>query len=154
MSNAIEAYLFQPGESELRWMGEATSTYFLATGASTGEAFALVEERARSGVSVPLHRHDEDVESFYVLEGEMSFFLGHQPEVSAATGAFVHIPAGTVHGFRIDSESARYLILTTPRHALFYRAITSPSPLTPVDGALISAACKEYGIEFVGPLPE
>jgi quercetin dioxygenase-like cupin family protein len=153
MSTTTGAYLFQAGESELRWMGETTSTYFLATGASTGDAFALVEEKARSGVSVPLHKHDEDVESFYVLEGEMSFFLGHQSEVHARAGAFVHIPAGTVHGFRIDSESARYLILTTPRHALFYRAISSPSPLTPIDGALISAACKEYGIDFVGPLP-
>jgi quercetin dioxygenase-like cupin family protein len=49
-------------------MGE-TSTFFLATGEQTGGAFCLVDERAKRGDSVPLHRHDEDMESFYVLEG-------------------------------------------------------------------------------------
>lgn len=47
----------------------------------------------------------------------------------------------------------RYLILTTPRHAEFYRAITEPSPLAKIDGAVIKKACEDYGIEFVGPLP-
>lgn len=35
MSNSIEAYRYQVGEGEVRWMGE-TSTSFLATGALTG----------------------------------------------------------------------------------------------------------------------
>jgi quercetin dioxygenase-like cupin family protein len=133
-------------------MGE-TSTHFLATGDQTGGAFALVEERSKRGVSVPLHRHDDDMESFYVLEGEISFFLGDQPVLRATAGAFAHIPGGVIHGFRIESETARYLILTTPRHAQFYRAITAPSPLTVIDDSVIGNACKEYGIDFVGPLP-
>ena len=148
-----KAYLYNPGESELRWMGE-TSTHFLATGALSGGAFALVEERAKRGVSVPLHRHDEDMESFYELEGEISIYLGDQSSLRVAAGGFAHIPGGTIHGFRIDSETARYLILTTPRHAEFYRAITSPSPLTVIDDAVIGNACQEYGIAFVGPLPD
>lgn len=153
MHNTTEAYLCTPGESELRWMGE-TSTIFLATGALTGGAFALVEERAKGGVSVPFHKHDEDMESFYVLEGEISFYLGRQSGVRAAAGSFVHIPGGTIHGFRIESEFARYLILTTPRHAQFYLAITAPSRLLAIDSALVKKACQEYGIEFVGPLPD
>jgi hypothetical protein len=47
---------------------------------------------------------------------------------------------------------ARYLILTTARHGEFYRAITLASR-GPVEGAQIKAAAREYGIEFVGPLP-
>ena len=88
-------------------MGE-TATTFLATGALTGEAFGLVEERARRGEAIPLHMHD-DVESFYVLEGAVSFFLSDQPGRRVTAGAFVHIPQGTVHGFRIESEVARLL---------------------------------------------
>jgi quercetin dioxygenase-like cupin family protein len=143
----------KPGESEVRWMG-ATSTHFLATGVLTGDAFAFVEEQAKRGVSVPLHRHDADMESFYVLEGEILFYLDNRSGLRAAAGTFVHIPGGKVHGFRIDSETARYLILTTPRHAEFYRAITSPSSLATIDGAVINKACQEYGIEYVGPLPK
>ena len=159
MGDATEAYLYRPGESELRWMGE-TSTYFLATGDFTGGEFALVDERAKRGESVPLHLHTDDVESFYVVEGELTLYIGDQPGVRAGAGSFAHVPGGTVHGFRIESETARYLILTTPRHGEFYRAITLPSrsggqpPAESVESSQIEKAAQEYGIEFVGPLPE
>lgn len=153
MNKNSPAYIYQPGESELRWMGK-TSTHFLATGALTGGAFALVEERSIRGISVPLHKHDNDVESFYILEGEVTFFLDSKPGVRAITGAFIHIPQSTVHGFRIESETVRYLIMTTAHHAEFYRAITLPSTGGIVDDTVIGKACQEYGVEFVGPLPE
>lgn len=159
MADATVPYLYRPGESELRWMGR-TSTHFLATGDQTDGAFSLVDEQATRGESVPLHLHRDDMESFYVLEGEITLFIGDQPGVRAAAGSFAHIPGGTVHGFRIESETARYLILTTPRHGEFYRAITLASrpgglpPLEPIEGARIKRASTEYGIEFVGPLPD
>ena len=141
-------------------MGE-TSTHFLATGEQTGGAFCLVDERASRGESVPLHKHPEDMESFYVLEGEMTLFVGDRPGVLAPAGSFAHVPGGTVHGFRVESDEARYLILTTPRHGEFYRAITLASregslpPLDPsVDGSQIKQASQDYGVEFVGPLPD
>ncbi len=134
-------------------MGE-TSTHFLATGALTGGAFGLVEETAKRGMSVPLHRHDLDVESFYVLGGSITFYLGNQAASLAGPGAFVHIPGGVIHGFRVESDTARYLILTTPRHVEFYRAITASSPETAIEGDVIDKACQEYGITFLGSLPE
>jgi mannose-6-phosphate isomerase-like protein (cupin superfamily) len=140
-------------------MGE-TSTFFLATGEATGGAFCLVDERAVKGESVPLHRHDADMESFYILQGELTLFVGDGPGVLAPAGSFAHVPGGVVHGFRVESEAARYLILTTPRHGEFYRAITLASregglpPLESVQGADIKAAARKYGIEFVGPLPD
>ena len=115
MATATGAYLRQPEASELRWMGE-TFTYFLATGEQTGETFTLVDEQAKRGMSVPLHLHGDDMESFYVVEGEITLSIGDQPGVRAGAGSFAHLPGGTVHGFRIESETARYLILTTPRH--------------------------------------
>ncbi len=152
-------YLYLPETAELRWMGDVF-TYFLATGEQTGDAFALVDEQAKRGMRVPLHRHDEDMESFYVLEGEVTLFIGDQPGVRAGAGSFAHVPGGTVHGFRVESETARYLILTTPRHGEFYRAITLPAqpdgspPLESVEGPQIKQAGQDYGIEFVGPLPD
>jgi quercetin dioxygenase-like cupin family protein len=159
MATGPSAYLQQPRTAELRWMGD-TSTYFLAAGEQTGEAFALVEERALRGESVPLHLHRDDAESFYVLEGELMLYIGDQPGVRAGAGSFAHIPGGTVHGFRILSEAARYLLLTTPRHARFYREITLPSrpgglpALESVDGSQIGKACEAFGVEFVGRLPD
>ncbi len=138
----------------------ATFTDFLATGNDTGGAFCLVDEEASRGESVPLHRHPDDIESFYVLEGELTIFIEDQPGVRAPAGAFAHIPGGTVHGFRVETERARYLILTTQRHGEFYAAITVASgpggeqPSQPVEGAQIKQAARDYGIEFVGPLPD
>ena len=157
MSPDATAYVLHEGGAELRWMND-TFTYFLATGETTGGEFTLVDETARRGESVPLHRHPDDVESFYVLEGEISFFIGDAPPVIGRAGTFVHVPRGAVHGFRIESPEARYLILTTPRHGDFYRAISQPAgpdgerPQAGVEGDQIERACREYGIEFVGPL--
>ena len=109
MGAATDAYLYQHEESELRWVGE-TSTYFLATGEQTGGAFTLVDEQAKRGESVPLHLHRDDIESFYVLEGEITLYIGDDPGVRAGPCSFAHLPGGTVHGFRIESETARYLI--------------------------------------------
>jgi quercetin dioxygenase-like cupin family protein len=154
-----DAYLHHAGESELRWMGE-TSTYFLASGEQTGGAFCLVDEQAKRGESVPLHLHRDDMESFYVVEGEITLYIGDEPGVRASAGSFAHLPGGTVHGFRIESETARYLIFTTPRHGEFYRTITLPSragglpPTDSIDGSVIKQASKDYGIEFVASLPD
>lgn len=159
MADTAGAYVQLPGEAELRWFGEV-STFFLATGESTAGAFALVDERAPRGESVPLHRHAADVESFYVLDGELSFFIGDERGRRAPAGSFAHVPAGVVHGFRVESEDARYLILTTPRHGDFYRAISAPSaagggpPDEPFDFSRLEAIAREYGIEVVGPLPD
>ncbi len=153
------AYVRLPGEAELRWLG-ATSALFLANGDDTAGAFALVDERATRGESVPLHRHAADMESFYVIDGEITLYVDDQPGVRAGAGTFAHIPGGVVHGFRIESDEARYLILTTPHHGEFYRAITLPSgeggtpPAASAEGSDIRRASAEYGIEFVAPLPE
>jgi mannose-6-phosphate isomerase-like protein (cupin superfamily) len=157
--NDVGAYVYGPGAAELRWMGE-TSTCFLATGEQTRGSFCLVDEQAGRGESVPLHRHPDDMESFYVLEGELTLYVGDQPGVRAVAGSFAHLPGGTVHGFRVESEKARYLILTTPRHGEFYRAITLASrpgglpPLESIEGEQIKKASKDYGVEFIGPLPD
>jgi quercetin dioxygenase-like cupin family protein len=156
---AYGAFVASAADSEVRWMGQ-TRTHFLATGESTSGEFCLVEETAKWGDSVPLHRHADDVESFYVLEGTIRFFLGEQSGTDATSGTFVHVPAGAVHGFRITSDTARYLILTTPRHGEFYRAITIPAgpdglPAShDIDWDKIIATAQDFGIEMIGDLPE
>ncbi len=155
----ITPYVVQPNHAEIRFMS-TFATQFLATGASTGGEFALVDESAHKGEEVPLHRHAGDVESFYLLDGEIDFFLNTEKGIRTSAGSFVHIPAGAVHGFRIVSDTARYLIFTTPRHGEFYRAISMPSAADrtstgkPLPEGTIRQAVQDYEIEFVGPLPD
>jgi quercetin dioxygenase-like cupin family protein len=123
----------------------------------TGGRFALIEELAPGGVSTPLHRHAEDDEAFYVLEREITFYLEDDQPVTATAGWFVHVPGGAVHAFRVDSETARYLIITT-QHERFYRAaFGDPAqsrnlpPEGPLDMERIEAAMQEYKVEMLGP---
>ena len=149
----------RPAEGEALWSVGALTTV-KATGEQTAGAYSLVEDLAPKGAGTPLHRHQEDDEAFYVLDGAMTFYLSNDEPIRASAGSFVHIPGGTIHAFRVDSETARYLIITTPRHERFYRAIAEPAqtrsipPDAPMDMERIGAACEAYGVEGVGPAPE
>jgi quercetin dioxygenase-like cupin family protein len=147
-----------PTDGEALWCVGALMTV-KATGEQTAGAYSIVEDLAPKGTAVPLHRHSEDDEAFYVLDGEVTFFLGNGEPIRTSAGSFVHLPRGTVHGFRVDSETTRYLIITTPRHVCFYRAIADPAqtraipPHAEMDMERIGIACETYGVELIGHLP-
>ena len=147
-----------PAEGEALWCVDALAIV-KASGEQTAGAYAFIEDFAPRGAGAPLHLHRQDDEAFYVLDGELTFYLGNDEPVRASVGSFVHIPGGTVHGFRVDSGTARYLIITTPQHERFYRAIAKPAqsrgipPEAPMEMERIAAACEAYGVEGVRPRP-
>jgi len=63
---------------------------------------------------VPPHSHDDYVDSFYVLDGEVEFTLGDST-LQAGPGTLVAAPPGVVHGFRTRGPGrARILNLHAP----------------------------------------
>ena len=58
------------------------------------------------------HSHDEHVDSFFLLDGEVEFLLGAEP-VRVGAGTYVAAPPGTTHGFR-PVGPARLLNLHAP----------------------------------------
>jgi quercetin dioxygenase-like cupin family protein len=94
------------------------------------------------GVGPPLHHHDFD-ESFYVLEGELTFRLRDE-YVTAGPGDLVFAPRGVPHTFaNLSGAPARQLIVCTPagfeRH--FARMAAEREGTVPPDWA-------------AGPIPE
>src|SRR5829696_3695420 len=84
-----------------------------ATSEQTGGEFILLRQLAPRGTATPLHVHPEDDESFYILEGEMTFYLEDGQPIPASAGSFVHIPKGYVpHAFQVGSQAACFLVLT------------------------------------------
>jgi mannose-6-phosphate isomerase-like protein (cupin superfamily) len=55
------------------------------------------------GRGMEAHVHDDEDDSFYILEGEMKFLLGGE-EVTAKAGTFVLVPPGLPHGFRNEGN--------------------------------------------------
>lgn len=76
--------------------------------------FALVEYELAPGNGPGQHVHDDCNETYYVLDGELVFRLGRETRLLQA-GSLVHVPAGTVHGFRNETEhTVRLLWLFYP----------------------------------------
>lgn len=131
-----------------------------ATAEQTGGEFLLIEELAPQGTATPLHVHPEDDESFFVLEGEMTFYFADGKPIPASAGSFVYVPKGHVpHAFRVESKTARFLVLTRPPHERFLRAAAEPArartlpPAAPIDMEKVMAAAREAGMEVLGPPP-
>ena len=67
-----------------------------------------------AGFASPYHMHRNEDESFYLVEGEMTFYVGEE-RVKAEAGAFVYGPRGVPHGFEVDgTEPARILLQNYP----------------------------------------
>lgn len=151
-------YFFGSEEGEAYWFVGGLLTV-KASAQQTGGRFALTEQLFPRGIATPLHSQPEDDESFYVLEGEVTFYLEDGQPIPASAGSFVHVPAGVAHAFQVDSETARILNVTTAQHERFFRAASDPAqartlpPEGPLDMEMIMAAARKYGVVELGPPP-
>lgn len=113
---------------------------------------AAVERVVKGGLMPPLHRRDED-EAYRVLEGCVTFFID-QVTVVAEAGDVVVAPSAAVRTFRVESASARWIVLTRvrslDRFQDFARAVSPPSPWGD-DERTVAYIAKANGIELLGP---
>jgi quercetin dioxygenase-like cupin family protein len=65
------------------------------------------------GNEPPYHSHPEADETFYVINGKLTFFIAGET-VSAPAGATVFIERGKKYSFTVETETANTLILLTP----------------------------------------
>ncbi len=161
MIRRIDAFTQSLEDAETLWCF-AELQHVLADGERTGEAFSVVAHEAPEGHSPPWHRQPDDDETFYVLDGEIDFWVedpARSPQ-RVGTGTLVSILRGTPHSFRIASASARWLTLHTPAgHERFYRASGQPAqqaglpPAADPDMAAVQSAAREHGVELLGPPP-
>lgn len=125
------------------------------------DGMSVLEQTAPRGDSPPLHLHVGEDEVFHLLEGELRFSLdGQQRTVTA--GETVIAPKGTPHTYRVESERARWLIITAHRQFEdFVRTMARPAereevpppsgPPPPEVMAGLVATAKQFGIEIIGP---
>jgi quercetin dioxygenase-like cupin family protein len=134
---------------------------FLATGEETNGQFALMEQVARKGNVPPRHIHHREDETFYIVEGEMTFSVGDET-IKATPGTMVFAPRDIPHSFTIDSEQVRVLVMVAPAGAEGFfkecsvpaQAMTLPRATTEPPYAEIQkmkALAPSYGFEFVPP---
>ena len=99
------------GEGEQLWFLGTLATIKVAGQATSGR-FALIEFLFPRHASPPLHTHPQD-ESYIVLEGRLTVQAGER-RFELEVGAAAVVPMGVPHTFRVDSDTARVLVLSTP----------------------------------------
>jgi quercetin dioxygenase-like cupin family protein len=145
-------------QGEAIWFLDALSIIKLSS-AQTGGAFSLLDETFAAGRRTPYHLHHHEDETFYILEGQATFFSGSQ-QIRGTPGSVIFLPRMIPHGFRTDSPG-RILILTTPGGFDEFvveagepaQTLEIPRPSQPDFKKLTTLAAK-YGIDILGPLPE
>src|SRR5262245_43377358 len=110
---AMRPFQLPPDGGRTIWHLGGALMRFKAVSEDTNGQFWLAEQVSDKGYASPLHRHTKEDELFLVLEGELRVGVGEQVmEVPAGGVAFA--PRGLPHTFRVESPSARFLLLSTP----------------------------------------
>jgi quercetin dioxygenase-like cupin family protein len=149
-------YILAEGEGEAPWFSGGLLTY-KTTGDQTGGRLAIAEVLAPEGTGSPKHLHHHEDEAWYVIDGELTFFVGETQHL-AGPGSFVFGPRRIEHRFEVTSPQARFLILVTPAGFEDFTRIcghpatspTMPPPdLPPKDVQLLMDAARVHGLEIL-----
>ena len=128
------------------------------SGDETEGRYSLLENHVPAGDMPPLHVHHEEDEVFHVLDGQVTLFLPGS-EVSLGAGETFRAAQGVPHTYRVESQSARWLVFCEPaRFDGFVRAVSEPAPREelpprgrPFDPEEFAAEAARRGIELLGP---
>jgi quercetin dioxygenase-like cupin family protein len=130
---------------------------FLTSPQEKGIDFCVLRGVIPPGVSVPLHSHP-DTEDFFIISGEVQAVRqgAHGYEwIEAKAGDYIHVPAGTRHGWRnASSKPLVALLIITTKLARFFQEVGKPITATPHSGtgedpadflARQEKVCAKYG---------
>jgi quercetin dioxygenase-like cupin family protein len=109
--NPVEATWSNPGAGQQRWFLGTLATIRVPGEAVDGR-FALIEFLFPQYASPPRHTHPQD-ESYVVLDGQLTVEAGAD-RFTLTEGGVAVVPMSVAHTFRVDSETARVLVLSTP----------------------------------------
>ncbi len=146
------------GHDTVWWAGGGLMKITARAADTAGALGALDARIVEAGYGPPLHVHSREDEVAYVLDGQIRFRVGDD-EFVAGPGTWVWQPRGVPHSFRVESESARALMLFTPGgiERMFEQggapagaSNEPPQPPQP-DADTAAALAAEFGFEVVGP---
>ena len=159
MAQSNQPTLRRPGEG--RTIAVVGDVYrFLTTCAETGGKYAMWEAIVPPGGGPPPHVHSREEESFYVLEGAVTFRFGEET-LTATAGMFANMPVGMAHSFKNESGATARMLISVAPAGLEEMFLEVGTPL--VEGATagpppsheeverLLAAAGRYGLEILVP---
>lgn len=92
-------------------MGPGDVYTILASSAKTNGDYIALEALMPPDGGPPPHIHHDQIETFFILEGEMEITVGGQV-YEAKAGDFVHVSKNTPHSFKNRSRTTTKMVFT------------------------------------------
>jgi quercetin dioxygenase-like cupin family protein len=148
------AYLARPEQhQQLEWLGGSTLSILL-DGAATDGRLMVGRFDVSRGEAPPYHVHSDEDEVFMLIKGSALVWADDQ-ESELTEGGIVFLPRQVPHSYRITSEKADLLIITTPAgiEGMFRETGRDRSTPRPPDFAVTPqpAVAAKYGNTILGP---
>ena len=145
-----------PGQAQhLEWIAGSTHTILLDSEATQGR-LTLLRTEFRRGAASPVHVHDREDETLYVLSGSAVAWVGRDRwELTA--GDTVFMPRGVAHTYLITSDVCEMVTACTPGGIEeFFRSagwdLSRPRPADwEVDLAGLTPLGEQLGQHVLGP---
>lgn len=143
----MEAKIILSGDGQnLNVLGD--NQFVKLSGDDTGGAYTLVEQVNAVGTGIPLHVHNNEEETFFIIQGTYEFQIKGR-SVMAPAGTTVHLPRGVAHEFRvIEGSPAKALIYLCPAggEKMFRELSALPAP---PDMSQMLSICAKYDVIFL-----
>lgn len=141
----VKHFVLTPQQREPSLSVLGTQVTILASNTVT-QSYGITLQCGDEGTGPPPHSHDWD-ESFYVLNGEIEFLCGGETHL-CLPGTLVHVPRGTVHGFRYGKGGGHMLEITGhgALAAQMFTALDKEVPPGPLDIPKALEVLKRNGV--------
>jgi quercetin dioxygenase-like cupin family protein len=100
------------GQGEARWWFAGLAE-IKAAAEDTGGLLTIVEVTEPPGAEAPLHVHHREDEGFWILEGEVTLYVGDE-RIEASAGDFAWGPRDIPHRYTVGPSGCRMLFICTP----------------------------------------
>lgn len=118
-------YVLESGEGDRLLTGDQLHR-IVATQENTNGQFIVVVSEGPIGEKIPEHYHEQHTETFFCLEGQMTMWANGE-EIMLNPGDFLHVPANTVHSYRLDSHYTKVVgLLVSGLFEPFFRTLGDP----------------------------
>jgi len=145
--------VIKPGEKRKTIYGAGDEYYYFATGKETDGQYFFFEGVIPPGGGPPPHIQTREEEAFYILEGEITFWVDDE-QVVAPKGTYINVPKGVKHNFKNQTtEVGRILFFFAPAgiERMFDELVEDEEMANNPDNLLesLNAVGQKYGVTFL-----
>lgn len=144
-----KGYVLGPNEGE-HLIQRGGNIFIKADPTRGAGGLAMGTQQILPNVGIPIHRHFQMDEAFYVLDGGGIFILEDQP-LAIEKGASIFIPKNAWHGFQNPDRELLLLWVVAPAGLeAFFREVATRPGVAPVQRTKeqLNEIARKYATEF------